>query len=299
MLPNRFVIVFDLNHSENLLSPRSGNDNLCNELLALIKNAERTFMSLNAIPIRSIISAEMSKGLCRLGVLILLSLFSMLAMNGCASTKITDREQMVTKQLPRPEHIWIHDFAASPGDIPAYSVLSGQGLESPDDQTSEHVALGRKLGTQIARELVAQIRQMGLPAELAGPQTSPKIDDIVIEGYLVSFNQGNTAKRVTIGLGAGSSELKVAVEGFQMTEHGLRKLGSGSTDATGNKTPGMGVGLLSMLATHNPAGLIISTGMKIYDEKTGKDTVEARAKQTAKEISDVLEKRFKQEGWIQ
>jgi len=39
--------------------------------------------------------------------------------------------------------------------------------------------------------------------------------------------------------------------------------------------------------------------MKVYDEKSGKDTVEARAKQTAKEVSDVLEKRFKQEGWIE
>jgi hypothetical protein len=223
----------------------------------------------------------------------------MAAISGCASTKITDREQLVTEQLPRPAHIWVHDFAASAEDIPAHSVLYGQGLENPPDQTPEHIATGQKLGKQIALELVEQIRLMGLPAELAGPQSTPQLDDIVIEGYLISFNEGNAAKRVTIGLGAGSSKLQVAVEGFQETAQGLRKLGSGDTDATGNKTPGMGVGLLTMLATHNPAGLIISTGMKIYDEKSGKDTVEARAKQTAKEISEVLEKRFKQEGWIQ
>jgi hypothetical protein len=226
-------------------------------------------------------------------------LFAVAVISGCASTKITDREQLVTEQLPRPAHIWVHDFAASAEDIPAHSVLYGQGLENPPDQTPEHIATGQKLGKQIALELVEQIRLMGLPAELAGPQSTPQLDDIVIEGYLISFNEGSAAKRVTIGLGAGSSQLQVAVEGFQETAQGLRKLGSGDTDATGNKTPGMGVGLLTMLATHNPAGLIISTGMKIYDEKSGKDTVEARAKQTAKEISEVLEKRFKQEGWIQ
>jgi hypothetical protein len=90
----------------------------------------------------------------------------------------------------------------------------------------------------------------------------------------------------------------VAAEGFEVTVHGLRKLGSGSTDATGNKTPGTGVGILTLLATHNPAGLIISTGMKAYDEETGRSGIEGRVKSTVTEIADVLKKRFQQEGWI-
>jgi hypothetical protein len=240
--------------------------------------------------------AKASHGLLLSSVMVLLGVA---VISGCASTKITEREQFVSNQLPRPAHIWVYDFASSAEDIPPHSALYAQGLENPIYQSPEHIATGRKLGEQIALGLVEQIREMGLSAELAGSQSTPQIDDIVIQGYLISFSEGSTAKRVTIGLGAGSSELKVAVEGFQMTDQGLRKLGSGATDATGNKTPGMGVGLLSMLATHNPAGLIISTGMKVYDEKSGKDTVEARAKQTAQEISEVLEKRFKQEGWIQ
>jgi hypothetical protein len=90
----------------------------------------------------------------------------------------------------------------------------------------------------------------------------------------------------------------VAVEGLQMTPQGLRLLGSGSTNAEGNKTPGGVVGLATLIATHNPAGLIISTGMKVYDEKSGSGKVEGRAKQTAKEIADILKKRFEEQGWI-
>jgi hypothetical protein len=90
----------------------------------------------------------------------------------------------------------------------------------------------------------------------------------------------------------------VAVEGFQMTAQGLRKLGSGSTDAEGSKTPGADLGVLGLLATHNPAGLIISSGMKIYGEESGSSTVKGRAKQTAKEIADVLKRRFQEQGWI-
>jgi len=139
---------------------------------------------------------------------------------------------------------------------------------------------------------------MGLPVELGTRGTVAQIDDLEIQGYLISFNEGSATERVAMGLGAGSSELKVAVEGLQMTAQGLRKLGSGTTDATGNKTPGMGVGLLSMLATHNPAGLIISSGMKAYDEKSGSGKVQGRTKQTAKEIAGQLKTKFKEQGWI-
>ena len=45
-------------------------------------------------------------------------------------------------------------------------------------------------------------------------------------------------------------------------------------------------------------GLIVSGGMKIYGEASGSSRIEGRAKATAKEIADVLEKRFEQEGWI-
>ena len=58
------------------------------------------------------------------------------------------------------------------------------------------------------------------------------------------------------------------------------------------------MGLASLIATHNPAGFIVSTGMKVYGEKSGSSTVEGRAKQIAKEIADALKQRFQQQGWI-
>ena len=227
-----------------------------------------------------------------------LCMLVLLAISGCATTKVSDRDQLVSAQLPKPNHIWVYDFATSAADIPANSAFVGEGLQNASDQSAEHIATAREIGAQIAGELVAEIQQMGLPAELGTKGSTVQIDDLEIQGYIISLNKGSATERVAIGLGAGSSELKVTVEGFQMTAQGLRKLGSETTDATDNKTPGMGVGLLSMLATHNPAGLIISTGMKAYDEKTGKDKLEGRAKQTAREIAEQLKKRFEEQGWI-
>jgi Domain of unknown function (DUF4410) len=218
---------------------------------------------------------------------------------GCASTKVTNREELVTGKIPRPAHIWVYDFAATADEVPAASSLSGQPDLKSAPQTPEEIAEGKKLGSEIASELVADISNLGMPAEVATAETKPQINDLVIHGYLLSIHEGSEAKRIGIGFGSGASELKTAVEGFQVTEHGLRKLGGGTADAGGGKTPGAGLGVVGLIATGNPVGLIVSTGMKVYGEKSGGSKVEGRAKQTAKEISDVLKKRFQEQGWIQ
>jgi hypothetical protein len=229
---------------------------------------------------------------------IVICVFAMIMVAGCASTKVTEREQYATGQFPRPANIWVYDFAATPADVPADSWLADQNVSHDTPQTAEQIATGRQLGSEIAVELVEQIHAMGMPAAKASPGMTPQINDIVIRGYLLSIKEGDAAKRVTVGLGAGASELRTAVEGFQMTAQGMRKLGSGTLDSGSGKTPGAAVGLATLLATHNPAGLIVGTGAKVYGEKSGKSTVEGRAKQTAKEIADVLKKRFQEEGWI-
>lgn len=139
---------------------------------------------------------------------------------------------------------------------------------------------------------------MGLPAEHATSRTTPAVGDLVIHGYLLSVEQGSAAERVAIGLGKGDAELKVAVEGYQMTTNGLRKLGSGTLDTSAGKTPGAAVSGVAAIATKNPLGLIVSTGMKLHDEKTGKSTIHGKAKDVAKQIAAELRPRFESQGWI-
>ena len=224
------------------------------------------------------------------------SLFFIVWAAGCASTNISNRQELVTGPLPRPNMIWVYDFAASAADVPPGSGIASQVADA--SQTPEELATGRQLGAEIASQLVHEIQAMGMPAARAGSGTMPQINDIVIRGYLISVHEGSAAERVAIGFGAGASSLKTAVEGFQMTPRGLRKLGSGTLDSGGSKTPGAALGVAAFAATANPVGLIVSTGMKVYGEASGSSKVEGRAKATAKEIGDVLKKRFQEQGWI-
>ena len=67
----------------------------------------------------------------------------------------------------------------------------------------------------------------------------------------------------------------------------------------GDPQPGVAAPLGVAVATGNPLGLIVSSGMKVYGEKSGSSTVEGRAEQTAKEIAEQLKPRFRQQGWIE
>jgi hypothetical protein len=225
---------------------------------------------------------------------IVLSFFALVLVAGCASTKVTERQQLETGKIPRPDHILVYDFVATPADAPAGSDV----LVQSEQQTAEQIAAGRRLGAQIAKELVADIQGMGLPAVEATSGISPQVGDIVIRGYLVSIQEGSAAKRLVVGFGAGASELSTAVEGYLVTAQGLRKLGSGTVQAGGSKTPGAALGAVVAVASGNPVGLIVSSGMKIYGEASGKSKLEGRAKATAGEIADQLKIRFQEQGWI-
>jgi hypothetical protein len=227
---------------------------------------------------------------------VVLCLLVLVLLAGCASVKVSDTENLVTGKIPRPNHILVYNFAATPADAPE---LANQYAAADTSQTAEQIQVGRQLGAQIASEVAAAFRAMGLPAEAVPIGTPLEMNDIVFKGYLISVQEGSAAKRVAIGFGSGASELRTAVVAFQMTPQGMRRLGSGSGVAGGNTTPGGAMGVAGLVATGNPAGLIVTSGMKAYGEVSGSSTLEGRAKDTAKEIADRLKPRFQEQGWIQ
>jgi Domain of unknown function (DUF4410) len=223
---------------------------------------------------------------------------ALILLAGCASTQVTDRQTYEGEKLARPDRIIVYDFAATPDEVPAESTLAAAPPDATTPQTAKDIEEGRKLGAEVARQLVVDLQNMGLPAVQAVGQAPPRVDDIVIKGSFVTVQEGSAGKRVLLGFGSGASDLKTVVEGFQMTPQGLRKLGGGEVNSGGNKTPGMVVPLAVMAATANPIGLIVVGGMKAYGEVSGSSTVEGRAKSTAEEIAAQLKVAAQKQGWI-
>jgi len=230
---------------------------------------------------------------------IVVCVFALVVAVGCASTKVTKHESKIgSEKIARPDRIYVYPFAATPADIPTWSVSAGRYAESTTPQTPEQIEMGRNLGVLVAKALVTEIQKMGLSALRGASDTVPRINNLMIIGYFESAEEGSTAKRLTLGFGSGATELTTAVEGYQMTPEGPRHLGSGQVQSGGGKTPGLIVPIAVLAATANPIGLLVMGGMKVHGEVTGKSKLEGAAKRTAEVIADRLRIRFKEAGWI-
>jgi hypothetical protein len=224
-------------------------------------------------------------------------LFALVVVAGCASTEVTERQRYQGEALTRPDRIIVHDFTANPADVPPYSAFAAQmaGAATP---TAQQIEIGRKLGAEVAKQLVADLRGMGLPAVQAAGQPAPRADDIVLRGYFVSVDEGSATHRVLVGFGTGAAELRTAVEAYQMTAQGLRPLGRGEIRSGGGDLPGMVVPLAVVAATANPIGLVVGGAAKATGEATGSETIQGAAKRTADEIAAQLRTAAEEQGWI-
>jgi hypothetical protein len=90
---------------------------------------------------------------------------------GCASTKVSDRERFSAVKLPRPAQIIVYDFVTTPDGVAPDSDLAGQTAAPATPPAAEQIELEKQLGMQVAEELAANIRAMGLSAVRATSQT--------------------------------------------------------------------------------------------------------------------------------
>ena len=222
--------------------------------------------------------------------------FVLVAVAGCASTTATLTDPYTDQRIPRPERIIVHDFAATADDIPPGSLAQQWAPSAPP--SANELALGRQLGSQVAQDLVSEIEAMGLRALRPASNPPPRPGDIVIMGYFESINAGSAAKRIALGFGAGAAELRTAVEGYLMTDRGLRRLGEGVVESEGGKGPGVVAPLAVAIASGNPIGLAVGSAAKIEGQLSGRATIEGSAKRTAKKIADQLRVAFQRQGWI-
>jgi hypothetical protein len=98
--------------------------------------------------------------------------------------------------------------------------------------------------------------------------------------------------RISPGASALACRCPLQTSGEQVTYQGLHKLGSGTVDAGGGKTPGVAALLTVTIATANPSGLIIVGTAKMGGGVSGKSTIEGTASQTVKKIADELRVTF-------
>jgi hypothetical protein len=231
---------------------------------------------------------------------IAIPLIALLALAGCSSTQVVSRQSdMGNERIPRPNRILIYDFGSTSDDIPDDSALAGEVSDPEMPPSDKDLEAARKLGVEVSTDLAKEIQAMGLPGLRAADQPPPQPGDIVIRGYFLSVDQGSRTERMLIGFGEGAADLRTFVEGYLMTDQGLRRLGSGeiNSGAKGG-TPGLLVPLAVTIATANPIGIAVGGAVKVAGEASGSSTIKGSGKRTAELIAKELRKKFIEQGWI-
>lgn len=225
---------------------------------------------------------------------------SMLLVAGCASTD-TEVTQSRGDQapLPYPERILVYDFAISPGEVPADSAVAGQLSGATDDPGSnaEREALEREIAGVVAEELVAELRDLGLPAERWSGPTPQMNPGYTIEGAFLTVDEGSALTRMIIGFGVGGTELQTLVQAYQVTGAQKKFLGEANVTAESSRKPGIAATLPVGAAVSGVAvAAAVSTGVGLVTEMNS--DVRDGAENTAEAIIELLEPKFEDFGWI-
>ena len=219
---------------------------------------------------------------------------------GCRAS--TENVMTYGGQLPRPQRIVVYDFTSTPGDVQLQSGLGGRIKESMREAegaslTEQQTKLQEDIMRLMTAQLVQEIGKLGLPvesAETAGPVTEGQLS---IEGQFLTIDEGNRARRLVIGFGAGASHVRIAVQMLETIAGQHRLVEDFYTNASSSRKPGFGpmagVGAAAGAASALTAGVGLGTTALMGPQDAESDT-----KQAAVAITKELARFFARQGWI-
>jgi hypothetical protein len=92
----------------------------------------------------------------------------LLGITGCARVSV-ENVNVRALGLPRPQMIYVHDFAVSADAVALDSALGARALEmAKGTETEDRIKIGQEIARIVSENLVNEIRAQGMPAQLAG-----------------------------------------------------------------------------------------------------------------------------------
>jgi hypothetical protein len=213
---------------------------------------------------------------------------------GCASTNVQQTRR--AGALEKPERILVRNFAVTEADVALDRGIGptiardAQGEVTSQDQ----VKIGRAAANALAEELVAELREKGLPAERSSGRVSLTPTTAVVAGKFLTVDEGNQTMRTLIGFGAGASEVRTRVQVWMDGQ----LVAEAETEAKSGKKPGAAVTLGAGAAMGTAAtAAAVAAGTTGISEML-LTSVEADAKRTARELADRIIRAYRERGWL-
>ncbi len=138
----------------------------------------------------------------------------------CSAPRMQTVQAYAGPPLSPPAHVVVYDFTVS-----ADQVKLDQAVGARVQRAASGVPLGvaeqeAAQGTQgaLADELSRRLLSFGLPVERLPAGTTLPPNTILVQGQIDAINQGNRARRVVVGFGAGKSSISADAQLYEVID---------------------------------------------------------------------------------
>jgi hypothetical protein len=223
-----------------------------------------------------------------------------LAAIGCANAKVTQETQAAPVSAARPTQIVIYPFAVDPDDVKLNSGLIARVYRgvSSEDTNAEQLKIAKDTANKICEQVAKGLTDKGYNATCQKRGVDPQGSNVMIlDGEFTNIDEGNKARRMVIGLGAGASKLDTSARLLQRTEQGSRQVMEFGTHADSGKMPGAGVMGPAGIAAGGATAAVVGTNVAAGAAKSYTSATSYLADKTATQIVDQVTAYYTQQGW--
>ncbi len=152
------------------------------------------------------------------GVVLLLGL----AVVGCSTGHIGTTESAGTAAMSAPAHVVVTNFAITPDQVRLDSGVRAQFMRSQTDQplSVSQMQAAEETQAALAETLASRLESYGLPVRRLPAAQVPPPGTLLVQGQIISIDEGNRTRRKLIGLGAGKSSIAADAQLYYIADPG-------------------------------------------------------------------------------
>lgn len=222
---------------------------------------------------------------------------------GCAGANVSQGTTAAPVSQARPSQIVVYDFAVSPAEVtqnqgPLQRLYRAATMNTEQQQASQ-LQSGHDAAKNLSDDLVKNLTDLGFTVVQAPRGTTAPDGALVIDGQFVTIDEGNTARRLIIGFGAGAAKLDTRVNIYQVANGATASLLDFTTHADSGKMPGAAVTMGAGAAAQGGATVAMgAANVGLAGAKTYRSTTGFLADSTAKQIAAYFSRYAANQGWI-
>lgn len=215
----------------------------------------------------------------------------------CAQTPGTGRVHIKAVEtysgtpLQKPVSIVVYDVAANPDEVQLNkSRLNRMRLRVSGNTDDEKTKAAQKVIDNFSNVLVKELQKTGIPVSRGSAGSEPPDGALAVQGEVMTIDQGNRARRMVIGLGAGASTVKMDIDCFLKAPSHNVVVTKFAAESKSSRKPGaaetMGAGAAPAVAGTVGGVTEINQG------------AEGDATRLAKAVAKQIKKSMAAQGWI-